>query len=1100
MKKALGNTMRLKLGASLIALTAATGVMTIGGTASAQTQDAAASDVQEVVVVGARRAEQSAIQRKKRAATHSDSIVADDVGQFPDKNAGEAIARIAGVALDISDAGDQGGFTIRGQSADLIRVEVDGMTMLPTDSQGGRSATGLGDMSSDLIKSVDVIKGQTADMTPGGVGGTVRIEQRSGLDFAKPLYKFNLQYQKNTLDGNWSPRVNLIATRKIFDDRVGLLFNMTYDDQRTTTDFNSVSDKQAGYLPIGDLDNSPEKSFTTPYDPIAAAITNKADCATLSTSGINSRLNCYAQWEDFVPSLPRIRREARQDKRISFQARADWRINENITAFISYNPNIREQDLKAFNLSFARPTGETNAAGQLTKSNIQNVKVTDNHYVTEYEMVQRAGGPLGYISSLNFDTQTRRIIRRTEQHYTQTGADFKYGQWLAKARIQYGYASSEREDNAFKFLAPIPSAIFRVIPESGLWTFELPSGTDVSSAAAYFPVADTNAANLGRSVRSDVFEFTPYAEENSEWNYQLDVTRHFDNFGPLKSIKFGAQRRDRDNQTWRQDGFEILPGVTLANAQKQDRLYWCDPSTAPDSNPCTFGTSPTGETDLRRTLWNKHVITKSQYEELINNSMIDLPGASYFNGMPDRGDLLSSWKTIDFDRFYDTLSQYADLSDHNIDCLYKCVASDGKVYTRPTYSTNEVTDSAYFMADLETRLFGMPVMANLGVRYQKIQVNAAPSIIFNDRTFDPTNPDRGKVVDSAFVSRRVTQIERTSEDILPSFNLAVWPIEDTLAVRYSIAKQRARPSMTQLTGNSAVNCYYADPSVRQQIADWEAANPDPDPDNDNDMADRFTNSCSGNIGNPELKGYGATTQNLSVEWYPNRDTQLSIATYSIDVKSGTPDTDSDPTYLIEGREYSVRTYINGPSGLKQTGLEIAGRTAFTFLPSYLKYTGAGFNYSTTESNEQNTDFDPFTGKALPPKKQSSYYYNINFWYDDGRVNARVAYQERDFYYDRSDFSASINRVPKTATPNGAADAYFKVGTPVYKNGSKSLDARVSYKVNQNLQLFGEGKNLLDDTVTRYAPDDLRNIGEGIPYVFDTFYQGRRYYFGIIASF
>src|SRR3954463_4770398 len=60
---------------------------------------AAATEIKTVVVQGQRAAQQSGIERKKNAATAMDSIVADDVGAFPDRNIGEAISRIAGVAL-----------------------------------------------------------------------------------------------------------------------------------------------------------------------------------------------------------------------------------------------------------------------------------------------------------------------------------------------------------------------------------------------------------------------------------------------------------------------------------------------------------------------------------------------------------------------------------------------------------------------------------------------------------------------------------------------------------------------------------------------------------------------------------------------------------------------------------------------------------------------------------------------------------------------------------------------------------------------------------------------------------------------------------------
>ena len=1107
-----GSTLRFMFGASLMALTAASAH---AQAPAASTADAAATDDQAIVITGARNSERSAIQRKKRAATAQDSIVADDVGNFPDKNVGEAISRIAGVALDVSDAGDQGGFTIRGQAADLVRVEVDGMSMLPTDAQNGRSVTGLNDMSSDLIKSVDVVKGQTADMRPGGVGGTVRIEQRSGLDFKKPLYKMNLQYQKNTLDGKWSPRLNVIATRKFLDDRLGVLFNFTYDDQRTSTDFNSVSDKQVGYQPFGDHDNSPEKSFTQAYDKVAAAVTTKAGCAALPTTGINSRLNCYAQWEDFAPSLPRMRRENRRDTRTSFQLRADYRVTDDLTVFASYNPNIRNQDFQAYNLQIIAPSGTTSTAGALT-TNMRNVKVNANHYITEYDLIRGNG-----VTTLNYDSQVRDIQRTNEQHYTQFGADFKNDLWVAKARIQYGFAKGEREDDAFKIIASIPSAHFYMIPENGLWTFDVPS-FDLDNPASYYPTSPDNST----PVRPGVFqnptttarlEYTPQADRNQEWNYQLDLTRNFTDLGPLKSIKFGGSHTDRDNETWREGGFNIAPGVMLSRARSLDYVRFCDPAVSGAN--CTFGsrvlnTAPTSQDRLEK----EHMLTRAQYQEMINASLITLPGANYFEGMPDRGNLIDSWKAFDFDTLFGVLGKYGDLSHHTLDCLYECIASDGKTYTRPSYSTNEVTTSAYIMGDFETRFFNMPVFGNLGVRYQRITVDAAPSVNFQTTTLDPTRVAAiqagGTGIDptvTTFVERRVFDIHRQSEDVLPSFNLAVWPIEDELVVRYSIAKQRARPSMAQLTGTSAATCNFiseADEATLEQLGTsfpgyWNDADPDAEVEPNNQKR------CTGRIGNPELLGYGATTSNISLEWYPNRDSQLSIASYAIDVKSGRPEEVTLPEYELEGNTYIAPTYEDGPSGLQQTGIELAGRTAFSFLPSVLKYTGAGFNYSTTESNESFTAVDPLTGKPLPPIKQSSYYYNLNFWYDDGKLNARVAYQERDFYYDRIDASEGTNRVPNEATQNamgislppyGGATSYFKTVTPVFKNKTKSLDARMSYKINKHVELFAEGKNLLNDTITRYAPEEFRDVGDGAPYVFDTLYYGRRLYFGVIATF
>lgn len=1090
---------KLMVGASILALAA-------GAASAARAQTVAASEqVEEIVVVGARKAEQSAIQRKKRAATNQDSIVADDVGNFPDKNVGEAVARIAGVALDVSDDGQQGGFSIRGQAADLVRVEVDGMSMLSTSDQGGRAVTGLGDMSSDLIKSVDVIKGQTADMTPGGVGGTVRIEQRGGLDFAKPMIKLNVQYQNNSLEKKWSPRINAFATRKFFDDRLGILVNFTYDDARTVTDTARVSDKQSGYIPFGDHDNSAGKTFTTPFDPIAAAVTTKAGCAALpapASGKPDSRLNCYAQFEDFVPSLVRFSRGIRVDQRYSAQFRADFRVNNNLTVFASYNPNINRQNSDAFNLSVASPTGTTNTAGVLT-TNMRNVTVNANHYVTQFDLIRGNGS-----TTLNWTTQDRYIERRDQQHYLQAGADFAKGPWIVKARAQYAMAKATREDEAFSFVASIPSATFKMVPENGLWTILTPSSIDLNSPASYYPVLGAN----GLSATSQL-EYTPQADKSSELNYQIDVTREFDNFGPVKTFKFGLQRRDHDNTTWREPGFDITPGVTLYRARSLDLVQFCLPSAAPASAPCQFGTADRPSTAVQDQHYRTYTLTQDQYQSLIKNSLQDLPGGQFFGGMPGRGTLLDSWAVYDFKKFFGELGQNADLGRHNIDCLYRCVATDGKVYDRPVFSTNEKTTSAYAMVDFETRLGWMPVMGNFGVRYQQVDVAGQPSVILNNLAINPAalaDLNAGKVVDpntvitATLVERKMTDIKRKTNDFLPSFNLALWPIEDQFVVRYSIAKQRARPKMTELTGNGAATCNKIDAATQAAIEKLIAQYPGQfnDPNSEEDDASLLrgdaVSNCSGRIGNPELKGYAATTQNLSAEWYPNRDTQLSVGLFAIDVKSGYPDPVTVANYDLNGESYIANTYVDGPSGLKQKGFEVAGRTAFTFLPWRLKYTGAGFNYAKNESNETNTQIDLFTGKALPPVKQSSFTYNLNLWYDDGRLNARVAYQRRDMYYDRTEATASINRIP--AAGGGTTTSYFKVVSPIFKIGTKSLDARASYKLTKQIQLFAEGKNLLDDKISRFTPDEYRNIGGGTPFVYDTTYMGRRYYVGLIATF
>src|SRR5687767_1591451 len=87
----------------------------------------------EILIVGTRASQQSAIDRKKNARTATDSIVADDIGSFPDRNVAEAISRVPGVALGRNEFGEGESVAVRGNGPDLTRVELDGIGMMSTN-------------------------------------------------------------------------------------------------------------------------------------------------------------------------------------------------------------------------------------------------------------------------------------------------------------------------------------------------------------------------------------------------------------------------------------------------------------------------------------------------------------------------------------------------------------------------------------------------------------------------------------------------------------------------------------------------------------------------------------------------------------------------------------------------------------------------------------------------------------------------------------------------------------------------------------------------------------------------------------------------------
>jgi iron complex outermembrane receptor protein len=192
-------------------------------------------ELESILVTGTRASLKSSIERKRAAGTVSDSIVAEDIAQFPDKNIGEALSRVTGVQLS-RDFGEGTQVSIRGVDPALNRVEINGMSVLSANGGSARS-NDFREFASELIKTVDVIKGSTADLTEGGIGGTVRIELRKPLELDGPLVSATLQGEQMSLDGGWEPRGNITAATQLFDGRFGIMANITYDHVLTRQDY-----------------------------------------------------------------------------------------------------------------------------------------------------------------------------------------------------------------------------------------------------------------------------------------------------------------------------------------------------------------------------------------------------------------------------------------------------------------------------------------------------------------------------------------------------------------------------------------------------------------------------------------------------------------------------------------------------------------------------------------------------------------------------------------------------------------------------------------------------------------------------------------------
>jgi outer membrane receptor protein involved in Fe transport len=184
----------------------------------------------------------------------------------------------------------------------------------------------------------------------------------------------------------------------------------------------------------------------------------------------------------------------------------------------------------------------------------------------------------------------------------------------------------------------------------------------------------------------------------------------------------------------------------------------------------------------------------------------------------------------------------------------------------------------------------------------------------------------------------------------------------------------------------------------------------------------------------------------------------------------------------------------------RTGVEFSSKTAFTFLPWKLRYTGLDANFTRQHSNLSRQVLDFLTGESLSPRGEPKYSYNWALWYDDGAWQARVAVQTVAAKYScTAPCGATLNGVnynmgiyPNTADL-GTKWPQYNPGSPQYVDRTMYVDGKLSYRFSKGMDIFIEGRNLTNQTATQSFPSLPYAQGENYA---TYFYPGRRITIGM----
>lgn len=194
-------------------------------------QDPAESDLETLsafTVEGALLGQAKAISQQRAADNLVTVVASDALGQFPDRNAAEALQRLPGISIE-SDQGEGTFVSIRGAAPSLNSVSVDGV-FAATPEEGGRS-TSLNIVSIDQLESIEVTKSWLPDQWANFIGGSVNLVTRSALDREEQFASLEAALGHYEIADDRSHRLNLVYGNVFnFGERQRIGFQFSYDN------------------------------------------------------------------------------------------------------------------------------------------------------------------------------------------------------------------------------------------------------------------------------------------------------------------------------------------------------------------------------------------------------------------------------------------------------------------------------------------------------------------------------------------------------------------------------------------------------------------------------------------------------------------------------------------------------------------------------------------------------------------------------------------------------------------------------------------------------------------------------------------------------
>jgi TonB-dependent receptor len=1065
--------------------------------------DLNADDEDVVVTTGIRQALKEARDLKRDADTAVDSITASDVSTLPDLNVADALARIPGVVaqrfnLADNNGGDfpstEGGNNlIRGLS--FVRSEFNGRE---TFSANGGRALDFGTVAPELIGSVNVYKNVTADLTEGGIGGTIDLRTLEPFDKPDRFIAATADLTYGDFRESFSPDLTVTAGDRwdTANGEFGLLGSFAHSELDTRLDNFQL----AQLAPLNSFELDPNNPFdvTTSDEFFAVPLgyqlrTNEIDRDRQSYY-ISGQYQNNADTFKATAKYFRIENEnQRVERTTEYFASAEQQLDGG-TRIVAQGADLGISDI--FSSTAFSSEGiagcATSTAGFANNSCTNDGALPFRPVVGLYESGvisnsfrdwTNARGARFQNTAINTDNQSTTEDmslnvqwKPAEDWYVtldghRTNSKFEEQQLWGVTNF-YSDFSFSGIGNGFPEITLVPDAGNNTWRRFADRTTVGPGWTGATPAVnpAPIPTDFSDLASTFHLAAADSFS----DNEGTAWAVKGDVRKEFNNDGWFDAIQFGARVSERE-QTNRSAGLNwgsispawagefgsthVQTSETQLGGEVVDFSDFFGGGVFAEGSQSAFVFTPTeilADYDAYvNAIFTDDILFTNNGEIGFQNQVVNGSTVNPVTGQT--GAFSGSWNPL----LQNGVVDYDNRGTNN-----SVLEAVNAIYARLDFG-NEFDN-------------GMSLDGNIGLRYAESTVSGDGGIDYVPITGEVQSRFTPEAI-AFFNQPNVDESGKfnTVENWLPSLN-AKLNLNDESLVRLAVSKNITRPNINQLNpGRTRVPVQAFPTAVDPETGQQE-------------VVDVINISVNEFGGNPNLLPIESWNYDLGFEHYWGDENYFSITGFYKDISNNitsdietlefvTLDGDNTPILFIGDQNQDDATF---------KGVEVAYQHFYDELPGLLSNLGiqANYTYIDADTNAPVAVIDS-DGDGQPDSDERIYRFGVDNFLGTSEHTANLVgiYQDEQFefrlaYNWRSDYLISYTD--------------FITGNPIFVDSEGFLDGSAKWDINDNLQVRFQVSNILGQEGELYQQIDAA----GQNFERATFKSDRRIKFGVRVQY